>query len=52
MTALQESLIRGGVQGINARGRRIKTRPIKAVDADLRTNRALWRLAEKMAELV
>lgn len=48
---IQESLVRGGIAGMNARGRRTRTRPIKAVDADLRTNRALWRLAEEMARL-
>ncbi len=33
-------------------GRRMTTKPIKAIDADVKTNRALWVLAERMAELV
>lgn len=48
---IQESLIRGGIQGRSGTGRRIKTRPIKAVDSDIKINRALWRLAEEMAKL-
>jgi hypothetical protein len=28
----------------------VTTRSLKAVDADLRINRALWRLAEQVAE--
>jgi len=51
MNVCQESLTKGGVRGHSQSGRRITTRPIKAVDADLRTNRALWRLAEEMAKL-
>lgn len=43
---LQESLMRGGIQGRNVRGRQIRTRPVKAVEADVRINRKLWELAE------
>jgi hypothetical protein len=46
---IQESLLRGGLSGRNERGRRIRTRPVKAVDADLRINRRLWQLAENYA---
>jgi hypothetical protein len=49
---LQENLLRGGLAGQNANGRRVRTRPIKSVSEDVRVNRALWRLAERMAELV
>ena len=31
--------------------RRVSTREIKGIDQDVRLNRALWTLAEKMAEL-
>lgn len=31
--------------------RRVTTRPVSAIDGDVRLNRALWVLAEKMAEL-
>jgi hypothetical protein len=43
---IQESLVRGGLSGRNERGRRVTTRPVKAVEADLRINRRLWEMAE------
>ncbi|QEH36572.1 hypothetical protein OJF2_51560 [Aquisphaera giovannonii] len=43
---LQENLIRGGLTGRSERGRKVTTRSVKAVDADLRINRRLWELAE------
>jgi Domain of unknown function (DUF932) len=46
---VQESLLRGGQTGRNERGRRVTTRPVKAVEADLRVNRKLWALAENYA---
>jgi Domain of unknown function (DUF932) len=46
---VQEALLRGGQTGRNERGRRVTTRPVKAVDADLRINRQLWALAENYA---
>ncbi|MDR3620492.1 MAG: DUF932 domain-containing protein [Paludisphaera borealis] len=52
MNVAQEALTQGGVRGRSQSGRRMTTRPIKAVDADIRTNRALWRLADEMAKLV
>jgi hypothetical protein len=48
---IQGHLVQGGDEGRSARGRRTRTRPIKSVDADIRTNRALWVLAEEMAKL-
>ncbi len=45
----QEWLIGGGAQGVNHRGRRIRTRPVRAVAADLAINRRLWALAENYA---
>ena len=38
---IEESLIRGGLQGRNARGRQIRTRPVNAIDVDLRIHREL-----------
>lgn len=32
-------------------GRRATTRPVTGVDGDVKTNKALWRLAEEMAKL-
>ncbi len=52
MNVAQEHLTRGGVRGRSTSGRLMTTRPIKAVDADIRTNPALWRLAEEMAKLI
>ena len=52
LNTAQEHLIKGGVQGVASTGRRMTTKPIKAIDADVKTNRALWILAERMAELV
>ena len=43
---LQESLMRGGLTGRNERGRRVTTRSVKAVDAEVKINRRLWELAE------
>lgn len=48
--AVQESLLRGGMTGRNERGRRVTTRPVKAVDADLRINRRLWEMAETFSQ--
>ena len=51
----QEHVIRGGDHGllINERGqrRRTSTRQVNGIDQDVRLNKALWSLAEKMAEL-
>lgn len=49
LNRVQENLIRGDLRGRNDRGRRIRTRPIRSVDGDLRINRGLWRLAESLA---
>ncbi|MEW4569526.1 DUF932 domain-containing protein [Tautonia sp. JC769] len=49
LNRVQENLIRGDLGGVNARGRRIRTRPVRSVEADLRINRGLWRLAESTA---
>ena len=48
---LQESLMRGGLTGTAATGRRVKTKAVKSVTGDLAINRGLWRLAEEMAKL-
>lgn len=49
---VQENVIRGGLQGLNATGtRRVSSRAIRGIDGDVRLNTALWQLAERMAEL-
>jgi len=58
---VQENVVRGGLRarkestrdenGRVIRGRRVSTREVKGIDQDVKLNRALWQLAEKMAEL-
>jgi hypothetical protein len=53
---VQENVIAGGLHAIQRddegrRVRRVSTRRINGIDQDVRLNRALWALAEKMAEL-
>ena len=52
---VQENLIKGGLKGkkrdANGRMRRTTTRPVKALDRNIKLNQALWVLTEKMAEL-
>ena len=52
---VQENAIRGGLSAIgrdaNNRPRRATSRPVKAIDADVKINRALWHLTERMAAL-
>jgi len=54
---IQENALRGGMKARNAtdemgrRGRRVSTREVKGIDQDVKLNRALWQLAERMAEL-
>ncbi len=52
---VQENLIKGGLKGkkrdANGRMRRTTTRPVKALDRNIKLNQALWFLTEKMAEL-
>ena len=52
---VQENTIKGGVRGGKVddygRHRRITTRPVKALDRNVKLNQALWFLTEKMREL-
>lgn len=48
---VQENLTKGGIAGRTANGRRMTTRAVTGLDADVRLNRSLWILAEKMREL-
>lgn len=48
---VQEGMIRGGISGRRADGRRTTTRAVNAIDTDTKLNRALWTLAEEMARL-
>jgi translation initiation factor 1 (eIF-1/SUI1) len=59
LNVVQENVIKGGLQGVaittDERGRRqrrnVTTRQVNGIDQDVKLNRALWTLAEKMAEL-
>jgi hypothetical protein len=58
LNTIQENVIRGGLSGIqrgheNGRPtrRRVTTREVRGIDQDVKLNRALWMLAERMAEL-
>ncbi|TYC59792.1 DUF945 domain-containing protein [Rhodobacterales bacterium] len=52
---VQENAIRGGLQtrfrDENGRIRRTSSRAVKGIDQDVKLNKALWTLTEKMAEL-
>lgn len=47
---LQESLIKGGLAGRTAQGKRSHTRAINGIDGDIRLNRALWVMAEELQQ--
>lgn len=48
---IQENLIKGGIQGKSASGRKTRTRAVKAIDNNVKLNKALWTLADEMAKL-
>jgi len=48
---IQENVVRGGLHGRSANGRRMSTREVTAIDGNVKLNRALWTLAERMAEI-
>ena len=47
----QENLVSGGQRGRSANGSRITTRPVTAIDQNIKLNRALWILAQEMQKL-
>ena len=49
---VQEAVIRGGISAVNPEtGRRTTTKEVKAIDGDVKLNRALFVLSERMAAL-
>lgn len=48
---VQEHTIKGGVRQLRGDGTRIRSRLVKSIDEDIKLNRALWTLTEKMAAL-
>ncbi|HBE6499902.1 TPA: DUF945 domain-containing protein [Escherichia coli] len=49
---LQENLLKGGLPGRTAKGKRSHTRAVNGIDSDIRLNRALWVMAENMMDLL
>lgn len=47
----QENIIRGGIRGRTAKGAMTTTRAINGIDGDIKNNRFLWSLAEKMKQI-
>jgi len=48
---VQENMIKGGVSGRSATGRRMSTRAVGGVNENVKLNRALWTLADGLAQL-
>jgi hypothetical protein len=48
---VQENLLRGGLRGQTATGKRTRTREVKSITEDTRINKALWQLTEQMRKL-
>lgn len=51
MNIVQENIIRGGLEGRSANGRRVQTRGITAIDRDREVNQTLWQISHNMASL-
>ncbi|EIC4366409.1 DUF945 domain-containing protein [Salmonella enterica] len=47
---IQENLLKGGLPGRTAKGKRTYTRAVNGIDGDIRLNRALWVMAEQMQQ--
>ncbi|STI05162.1 CP4-57 prophage protein [Escherichia coli] len=45
---IQENMLKGGISGRSAKGKRIHTRAIHSIDTDIKLNRALWVMAETL----
>lgn len=48
----QENLLKGGLPGRSAKGKRSHTRAVNGIDGDVKLNRALWLMAENMMDLL
>lgn len=47
----QENLLKGGISGRTAKGNRTSTRAVAGVTENVKLNRALWTLADKLAQI-
>ena len=48
---IQEALVKGGNRGRGTTGRRLITRPVEGVSEGIKLNKALWALADGMAQI-
>lgn len=48
---VQENMLKGGVRGRSSNHRRMTTRAVQSVDGNVRLNKALWTLTERIAVL-
>ncbi|ALR75239.1 MULTISPECIES: DUF932 domain-containing protein [Enterobacteriaceae] len=48
----QENLLKGGLPGRTAKGKRSHTRAVNGIEGDVKLNRALWVMAENMMNLL
>jgi hypothetical protein len=48
---IQENLLKGGVRGRTATGKRTTTRDVTSIDTNVKLNRALWILSERLAAI-
>ncbi|WP_337071940.1 DUF932 domain-containing protein [Klebsiella aerogenes] len=46
----QENLLKGGLPGRTAKGKRSHTRAVRGIDGDVKLNRALWIMAEELQQ--
>ena len=49
---IQESLMKGGLRGTGANQRRMTTRAVNSVDAEVKLNRSLWDATEQLANYI
>ena len=47
---IQENLLKGGLPGRTAKGKRSHTRAVRGIDGDVKLNRALWVMAEELQQ--
>jgi hypothetical protein len=47
---VQENTVKGGLEGANANGRRVRSRELNAIQPNIAYNSALWNAAEELAE--
>lgn len=48
--SLPGNLLKGGLPGRTAKGKRSHTRAVKGIDGDVKLNRALWVMAEELQQ--